>query len=382
MTPKQRLLAAIRFQGPDRVPVSPRMWRYMLRHDGSQSLDTYLRYVDTHGLTPLLTMNVHPLGFIRAGRAAGGAWGEGIRVEVRTEESAGMLTVYRTFETQAGTLSDRTRIPPPGGEFGIGPDPHVEEHLVKEHADLEVLRLLARAWGRRYDISGFRADAARVGDRGLLAIGCNSAVSDNAGWVYPLESMMVDSYEDPVFVNALIDVFHEPLLALYREGLEQGAEMVYCSTYYESMSAGWSPDLYRSFFLPRIRAQVELAHRYGAVYHHYDDGKVRATLPMLREIGVDLVSTLCPPPAGDIGLREARELAGDRMCLNGGVDTVNELWRGSPESIEAAVRDAIRDAASPAGGYILGTSDSITEETPPANFAAFFAAAEQYGKVD
>ena len=29
MTPKKRLLAAIRFQGPDRVPVSPSMWRYI-----------------------------------------------------------------------------------------------------------------------------------------------------------------------------------------------------------------------------------------------------------------------------------------------------------------------------------------------------------------
>jgi hypothetical protein len=73
MTPKQRLRVALHFQGPDRVPVSPRMWRYTLRHDGSQSLDTYLRYVDTHGLTPLLAMNVHPVGFTRVDRDPGGS---------------------------------------------------------------------------------------------------------------------------------------------------------------------------------------------------------------------------------------------------------------------------------------------------------------------
>jgi hypothetical protein len=49
------------------------MWRYTLRHDGSQSLDTYLRYVDTHGLTPLLAMNVHPVGFTRVDRDPGGS---------------------------------------------------------------------------------------------------------------------------------------------------------------------------------------------------------------------------------------------------------------------------------------------------------------------
>ena len=60
MTPRERLLAAIRFGGPDRVPVSPRMWRYMLKHDGSQKLDVYLKYVDSHGLDPLLSVSVMP----------------------------------------------------------------------------------------------------------------------------------------------------------------------------------------------------------------------------------------------------------------------------------------------------------------------------------
>lgn len=353
----------------------------MLRHDGSQSFDTYLKYVDTHGLTPLLAMNLHPLGFVRAGTGPSPVWGAGVLQTGRVDEASGVVTVHRRFETPAGALTDRTRIPPAGGVFGIQPDPHVEEHLVKEHEDLATLEYLARAWGTRYDLDGFRAEADAIGERGLLAIGSNSALSDNAGWVYPLERLMVDCYEDPVFVNALLDVFHRPLLDLYRSGLERGAEMVYCSTYYESMSTGWSPEIYRIFFLPRVRAQVELAHRYDAIYHHYDDGKVRASLPLLREIGVDLVSTLCPPPAGDLPLPEARALAGGTVCLNGGVDTVNVLWRGTPETVDAAVRDAIRDAATPAGGYILGTSDSITEETPVANLEAFFAAARKYGNL-
>lgn len=381
MTPKQRLLAAIHFQGPDRVPVAPRMWRYMLRHDGSQSFDTYLKYVDTHGLTPLLSLNLHPLGFVRASIDGRDVWGPDVRQTARVEETGEGVTVHRRFESPAGSLTDRTRIPPPGGTYGIQPDPHVEEHLVKTHADLETLVYLARAWGRRYDLTGFRVQATAIGERGVVAIGSSSALSDNAGWVYPLDRLMVDCYEDPVFVNALLDVFHRPLLELYRAGLEQGAEMVYCSTYYESMSTGWSPELYRLFFLPRIREQVELAHRYGAIYHHYDDGKARDTLPYLREIGVDLVSTICPPPAGDLDLAEARRIAGGSLCLNGGVDTVNVLWRGTPETVEHAVRAAIRDGATPAGGYILGTSDSITEETPRANFEAFFAAARKYGTL-
>ena len=128
-----------------------------------------------------------------------------------------------------------------------------------------------------------------------------------------------------------------------------------------------------------IRAHVELAHRYGALYHLYDDGKVAATLPMMREIGVDLVSTLCPPPSGDVTLQEARRAVGTRLCLNGGIDTVNTVWRGSPTTIDNAIRDAIAAAHRPEGGYIVGTSDSIVEQTPPENFRAFFEAARKHG---
>jgi uroporphyrinogen-III decarboxylase len=198
--------------------------------------------------------------------------------------------------------------------------------------------------------------------------------------MYPLDSMMIDCFERRPFVEELIDIFHLTVMEATKAALERGVRLVYCSTFFESMSSGWSPRLYRELFLPRIRAHVELAHAYGALYHLYDDGKVAATLPLMKEIGVDLVSTLCPPPSGDVTLAEARRAAGERVCLNGGIDTVNTVWRGTPGSIDAAVREAIAAACASGGGYIVGTSDSIVEETPPENFRAFFAAARRHGQ--
>jgi uroporphyrinogen decarboxylase len=192
---------------------------------------------------------------------------------------------------------------------------------------------------------------------------------------------MVACLEDPEFVDELLDIFQEPIVASTRWALERGAEVVYCSAFYESMSGGWGPAIYRRFFLPRIKALVDLAHEYGAIYYHYDDGRMRDILGMLKEIGADLVSTLGPPPTGDVTLAEARTIVGNTVCLFGGIDTVNIVWRGTPEDVDRAVREAIEAAALPEGGYILGTSDSITEETPPENFRAFFDAARRYGRV-
>jgi len=380
MTPKERLTAAIRFQGPDRVPVNPRMWRYMLKHDGSQSHATYLKYVDQVGLDPILLRWWASPIFPNARFS----WTprEGARITATTREEGGCTIVSRLIETPEGRLTDRTRIPPPGKEYGIAPDPHIEEFAVKGRDDLPALRALVSACRpRREDTPDFRAFAAEVGERGLTGLMTSTALSTNAGDAVSSDVLMVACLEDPDFLNEVLDIFHEPILETTRWALERGAEVVGISAFYESMSGGWGPAIYRRFFLPRIKEIVDLTHEHGVIYFHYDDGKVRDTLGMLQEIGVDLVSTICPPPSGDLTLPEARAIAGTRVCLNGGIDTVNTVWRGTPADVDRAVREAIEAAALPEGGYILGTSDSITEEAPPENFAAFFEAARKYGRV-
>ncbi|HUT58629.1 MAG TPA: uroporphyrinogen decarboxylase family protein [Phycisphaerae bacterium] len=379
MTRKERLLAAIRFEGPDRVPVFPRMWRYLLKHAGTQKHGAYLAYADEFGFDPILHYSAGPVHFVPQPGADYQALGPEIRVDERVEQDGQVRVVSRTFQTPAGRLTDRTRIPPSGGEFGIAPNPHIEEYLVKGPDDLPALKAVVDANAAAAQVADFRAADKELAGRALAAANTYSALSHNAGDAYPLEQMMIDCFDRREFVEELIDVFHAPLLAMTRRALERGAELVYCSVFFESMSSGWSPQLYSELFAPRIRAHVELVHSAGALYHLYDDGKVAATLPILRGIGIDMLSTVCPPPSGDVALSKARQAAGSDVCLNGGIDTVNTIWRGTPESIDAAIREAVAAAATPAGGYIIGSSDSITEETPPANFRAFFDAARRHG---
>jgi len=379
MTSKQRLLAAIRFQGPDRVPVSPRFWRYLLKHEGTQRHEAYLKYAQLYRLDPLLALPAGRGHMLPGPGADYTPLAPEIHVDERREVRGDLTVFRRTIETPAGQLTDETHVPKRGGEYGIAPNDLIKEYLVKGPEDLPALERLVTAWTGAATVPDYRARAAEIGSRALLCASVQSALSHNAGDAYPLMDMMVDMRLRPQFVHDLVDVFHRPLMDATRLAVERGAEMVYSSTFFESMSMGWSPAMHREFFLPRIKAHVDLVHSHGALYHLYDDGKVRLTLQAYREIGVDLISTVCPPPSGDVTPGQARAIAGSDLCLNGGIDTVNVVWRGTPETIDAAVRDAIHDAALPEGGYILGTSDSITEETPPDNFRAFFDAADRYG---
>jgi hypothetical protein len=353
----------------------------MLRHGGSQSHDAYLKYAQDYPVDPLLTADAGPVIMFPQPLSDYSCLAPGIRVEERVQAGDEGSIVSRTLRTSAGALTDRIFVPRPGGQFGINPNNHIEEYLVKGPGDLPAVRAVVEAWAAGHPGHDIPALAARAGERALVAANMSSALSHNAGDMYPLDGMMIDCFDRRPFVEELIDIFQRVVLAATKRALERGLVMVYCSTFFESMSTGWSPQLYRDLFLPRIRAHIDLTHSYGALYHLYDDGKVAATLPMMKEAGADLVSTVCPPPTGDVTLAEARRIAGSDMCLAGGVDTVNTVWRGTPHGIEAAVRDAIAAAQTPAGGYIVGTSDSIVEQTPPENFRAFFEAAKKHGKL-
>jgi uroporphyrinogen-III decarboxylase len=155
--------------------------------------------------------------------------------------------------------------------------------------------------------------------------------------------------------------------------------VVFGSWYYNSLSAGWSPAMYRELFLPQLRAQVALTHRYGALYDYYDDGKVRGIADMVAAAGVDCFETLTPPPVGDCDLAALKQSIGDRVCLKGYTDLLYVIKHGTPELVERTVREAC-ETAGPTG-FILGTSDSIREGTPRENVETYFRAAREYGQV-
>ena len=127
MTGRERILATIRHQEPDRVPISPRIWAWLLAEYGGYDLATHLRELpDLDPLHPIDdgTMNViddFPEAYALPG----------VKVEQRKYAESDFTAVDRTFNPPAGQLSDRILIAPAGREFGVQPNPVRTEHLLK-----------------------------------------------------------------------------------------------------------------------------------------------------------------------------------------------------------------------------------------------------------
>jgi uroporphyrinogen decarboxylase len=78
-------------------------------------------------------------------------------------------------------------------------------------------------------------------------------------------------------------------------------------------------------------------------------------------------------------IRKVKREYGKRLCLMGNLDLGYTLTRGTPAEVEAEVKERIRTIA-PGGGYCLGSSNSVTEYVPLANYNAMREAAFKYGK--
>lgn len=372
MTGRERILATIRHQEPDRVPISPRIWAWLLAEHGRCDLATHLR--ELPDLDPLHPIDDGTMNVIDEFPDAYDL--PGVKVEQRKYAEGDFTAVERTFHTPAGPLSDRILIPPSGREFGVQPNPVRTEHLVKTSEDLERLKYILVPINQDY--RHYHAARRELGDRGVLVVTVRCALDHNAGHARDMEDLMVDYYDNRPFFDANLRLFHARSLAQIKAALEAGADGIFGTWYFASLSSGWSPAIFKEVFVPLIREHVELTHRYGAIYNYYDDGRLAGSMDLIAGAGVDVLETCTPPPTGDFDLAAAKARIGGKVTLKGYVDLLHVVKDGTPALIEATVRAAM-DIAKPGGGFILGSSDSFREGTPRENIAAYFAAGRKYG---
>jgi len=377
MTGRERILAAMRREIPDRVPVSPRIGVYLAAYYGSSSLARHIQAAQEFGFDLCLPgANPVPI-FMHGPLLAYRFVPADVKITQEVVEQDGGVRVRRMFETPAGKLSDDTFLAPGGREYGMSPSPVHNETLIKDASDLDRLRYILPD-PTQSNVHDYHEANRLIGDLGIAEMTFNLPLDHFLGDARGMARLMMDYYLDRPFFDRMFAFFQEYGQTVLKAALEQGVQYVFATWYYGSLSAGWSPAIFREVFVPLMRQQAELIHRYGGIYHVYDDGKMMRTLGDYVEAGADVIETLTPPPVGDVDLAEAKRLYGDRVCLKGWTDLLYVIKMGTVQQVVDAVRYAL-EVAAPGGGFILGTSDSIREGTPLANVRAYFETAHKYG---
>jgi len=375
MTSRQRLLAAYAHEPVDRIPCSPRVWAWMYEHYGEGGAQTLLRMADEFGFDAHTAVGAfsHVTGLTPSVSF------DLPGTEGSTEESqeGDLHVVRRIFKTPAGTLTDVTKRPPAGDRtYGISPNPVRTEYMVKGKEDLDALRYLIMDKSG-VSLDGYFSTEKLFGERGLVSLNIMSQMCHRAGDAMAMEDLMVAFYDDRGFFDELVGLFQQEMMDEVEHAIEAGVKHFFANWYYNSMSVGWSPMIWREVFAPQLKEMCDRVHAAGGTVNMYDDGKFMPVAEMIADTGLDVLQTLTPPPVGDTDLAELKRLIGDRVCLMGYVDLLYVVQRGTPELIEQTVREAIETAGP--SGFILGSSDSFRDGTPVENIRAYFDAARKHG---
>ena len=82
--------------------------------------------------------------------------------------------------------------------------------------------------------------------------------------------------------------------------------------------------------------------------------------------------------AKDMDTKSLKKEFGDRLCFHGGIDEQRAL-PGDPEILVKEIRTRI-DAFAPGGGYIIGPTSNIQDDTPVENVLLYIKTVKEYGR--
>ena len=230
-----------------------------------------------------------------------------------------------------------------------------------------------------FDYSQVKEDCRRIRDRGYAV--CFGTAGDmdfinSIARARGTEQVLIDLItDDPVYLEIMEARFqfyyqmHERVLRA-AEGL---VDFTHIGEDLGTQTAQViSHDIFEKHFAGRFRKYFEMVHRYGARSMMHMCGCIRAFLPRLIELGLDVYDVVQPTtPEMDIAVLQKD--FGDKLIFCGSVCVQTTLAYGKPGEVEAEVKR--RQELFPRGGLFLGPTHAIQVGSPMENIIALYRSA-------
>jgi uroporphyrinogen decarboxylase len=197
-----------------------------------------------------------------------------------------------------------------------------------------------------------------------------------------LEQSLIDPLMDPELTHAIITRISDFFYAHHRRMFEACEGLIDVTQVTDDLGSQSGQligmDQYNEFYAPHHKRFIDLAHEFGIKVLHHDDGSCRPFLPLLVDMGIDIlnpVQWLCP----GMDMKELKAEFGARICFHGAVENQQILPFATPDEVRAEVRHCIDSLASDGTGYILAPCHNIQVVTPVENILAMYDEAWIYG---
>jgi uroporphyrinogen-III decarboxylase len=178
------------------------------------------------------------------------------------------------------------------------------------------------------------------------------------------EQAMVDFFERPDFVRAVMDLQAETIIQRAEKLLKADIDCLYIGDPAASASL-ISPKHFEQFCLPGYQKFCSHFRGRGVLIYIHICGNSNPILEMMAATGADTVEPL--DPLGGVSVADAKRRIGRKVALMGGVNTLT-LGGGTPEAVKAEAIRKCREGGP--HGYILAAGDMVPPETPLENLRA------------
>ncbi|HRJ41430.1 MAG: hypothetical protein KJZ86_25470 [Caldilineaceae bacterium] len=181
--------------------------------------------------------------------------------------------------------------------------------------------------------------------------------------------------DDPGLIDTLMGRFADWTIAVVRHLRDVGVDYVWT---FDDMAykAGpmFSPQTLRKMFMPHLRGVAQAIKGEGFPWILHSDGNLMLFLEDLISLGID---GLHPIEPGAMDIEALKRDYGQRICIIGNIDLHYTLTLGTPEEVEDEVRRRIQTVGA-GGGYMISSANSLTSYCKVENVWAMARAIRQY----
>ena len=384
-SPKDRLLAAINYEKPDRIPLSFMIFtalkeRLKQRNNIFDPVEFIKAQLEL-GLDTFVDLRIFSPENKKIGHSDASGFPVHFDDKVSIHKWAEISNRYQSpvlhkkYVTPAGELSViviQTNDWPYGnaskGKFQVPfmddfLAPRSKKYLIEDGSELEAIKYLLKtpldseiktcreAWDRGKKIAD---------QNGLLLAGGWGVGGDALAWFCGLQNSVIMALETPNLLREILQLVRDWNIERMKVYLEYGIDLFIRRAWYEGTDF-WSPDLFQYFFAPIIREEVGLVHEAGSKYGYILTSGSAPLHDMLIDLGIDILIGVDPVQGKGTNLPLMKKDFDKKLSIWGGVNGFITIERGSNPEIEKAVQDAI-DILGP-DGFILSPVDNIRDST-------------------
>jgi len=218
-------------------------------------------------------------------------------------------------------------------------------------------------------------------DRALMVVcGCN--LFEWGTFLRRMDNFLMDVYVEQDKVKALLEALMEMHIATLERVCTSVGDIVDILRFGDDlgMDSGpfMAPDIYRQLFKPHHTRLNEYVHKNSQMKTFlHSCGSIYKLLPDMVEAGYDILNPVQTDCVDMDPVTLKREFGNDITFWGGGCDTRHVLNDATPEKVKDHVKERL-DILSPSGGFVFNTVHNILPEVRPENIVAMFEAVKEF----